>query len=756
MFTILQIILFTGLLVYGYINSMMYVIRFRSPKISTQFAIRVKKMDINALRVFDSIHSLSITEEEFSDLENEQKATYRTGLYVRCVKSGYSIGVSHDENHKIIIRDIKKIFSVPCRVLFKTLITFDNLPEEIYTLHAIAQYRALDTEMKFRADNLEELKDRICDRFVDSFPKELGRFYDDVHYQELHSYNEQKRATWGELKTKLIERQLRALFWLFGEDYEKFEREVKVARKNIPRIIKVFERNNRRLAIIQRIEDYEKRRGGVMYNPAWFERVQGSRLMIRCFKPSNVQYNYVDLNREMYLPMDSSETAEIWLDDDLFEKTEYQELKVISKRLFSGQDHEADGLKKWVLLNADEFNKKQTLLRIEVMSATRKHQEEQAELNLAKSIDAQFKKGKVVRQGITFTKNSIECEGVLVKNDKLGKFVALNQIHLQREPEFSKIVKDFICYILNIDAVWSQYSSRMSYVCNFKGSEIITIGKVTLHIERRRNNVFINNHRIAKDDLVDVIFTALFHTNQRDFDQYLAYSSRVNLTLQKALSDGGISFELRIDKTNDNPLLTKEGKMILSLPLKRDKGKNFTTVNCIDYQIQDLQAFFDIGKDINSTRIGYSGGGYLQRTIKLLYRSIKGITPKEIGEIIKNGEQEYIRLQEKIRKENAEKLKRANDFVKQAIKLSRAKDIKDGFLVKGKSGTQYTVNAETLAVYEVENGENKRYVCIVDMGTATDTEWGRKDALAKRLLMLAHDLKVADEVHTLNLGEVMA
>ncbi len=58
-------------------------------------------MDINALRVFDSIHSLSITEEEFSDLENEQKAADRTGLYIRCVKSGYSIGVSHDENHKV-------------------------------------------------------------------------------------------------------------------------------------------------------------------------------------------------------------------------------------------------------------------------------------------------------------------------------------------------------------------------------------------------------------------------------------------------------------------------------------------------------------------------------------------------------------------------------------------------------------------------------------------------------------------------------
>ncbi|MBZ0175598.1 MAG: hypothetical protein OI860_00685 (plasmid) [Candidatus Methanoperedens sp.] len=708
-------------------------------------------MDLNALRVFDSIHSLSITEEEFSDLEREQKATDRTGVYIRCVRQGYSIAVSHDENHKIIIREIKKDFPTPCRVLFKTLIPFDELPEEIYTLHAIAQYRALDTDMKFRSNNMEELKDRICERFIDNFPKELGRFYDDTHYNELHSYDEDKRATWGELKTKLIERQLRALFWLFGEDYEKFEREVKVARKNVPRIIKVFERNNRRMAIIQRSDDYEKRRGGMMYNPAWFESVKGNVLMIRCFKPGNPQYNYVDLNREMYLPNGIDETAEIWLDDDLFEKIDYPELKVFSKRLFSGREAENLNGKRWTLLTADEFNKKQTLLRIEVMSATRHHQEEEAKKALVKNIEAQFKKGKVVRQGITFTKNSIECEGVLVKNDRLGHFVMRNNIHLQREPEFSKIVKDFICFILNIDAVWSNYSSGVNYVCNFAGKETILIGKVKLCIENRKNSIFVNDHRIAKNDLVDVIFTALFHRNQNDFDQYLAYSSRVNLTLQKVLSDGGISFELKIDKTTDNELPTDEAKMILSLPLHREKNKNFTTINGTDYQIQDLNAFFDLGKDINSARIGYGGGGYLQRTIRLLYKAIKGISPKEIGEIIKNGEQEYARLQERRRLENAEKLKKANGFLAEAVRLSKAEKLKDGYLVVGKSGKPYTVNSNTLAVYDMENGGKGRYCCIVDMGTSTDEEWGRKDALAKRLLMLAHDLKVADEIHTLEL-----
>lgn len=708
-------------------------------------------MNIDALQVFNALHSLNITEEEFADLEQEQKHTERTGLYIGCIKKGFSICVSHDQNHKIIIKKIKEGIPTPSRVMFKTLITFDGLPEEVYTLHAIAQYRALDTDIKHRAHNLEELKDRVCDRFVDNHPKTLGEYYEtNNYYSDMHSYDEDKRTKWVSAKSVLIDKQLKALFWLFGEDYNKFEKIVKAARRNIARIVKVFERNNRRLAIIHRVDDYDKRRGGgSMYSPVWYETVQGSKLMIRCFKPGSKQYDYVDVNREIYLPVEAGEVTEIWLDDDLFEKTRYEELKVLSRRLFADQEDEG---KRWLLLNADEFNKKQTLIRIEVMSVTRKAQQQQATNDLVKRIDTQFKKGKVVRQGITFRKNSIECEGIVVRNDKMGEFIMMNKVHLQQEPEFRKIVQDFVCYILNINVAHNYNTGKTAYLCEFNGEETIDIGKVRLHIESRSNNIYINNHRIGKDDLVEIIFKAISFTDQERFDEYLKYSSGVNLALQKALNDGGVSFELTVDITDDNALATKSTKMILSMPIKREKGKNCTTIDGKDFKIQNLKAFLDIGKEIDGIRIGYGGGGYLQRTIKLLYKSIKGITPKDIGLLIKNGEKEYEKIQNRIIEENAEKSRRADEFVARAIEVSKAKKIDEGFLVTGISGKVYTVNSETRAVYEAEPDEKKRYVCIVDMSTPTDTEWGKKDALAKRLMMLAHDLKVANEVHTLGLG----
>jgi hypothetical protein len=736
-------------------------------------------MDINSLRVFNALQNLGISDTEFADLENEQKHTERTGVYIRCVKKGHAICVSHDERHKIVIKQIqnkKKInlssvsdFPTPSRILLKTLITFDDLPQDIYKLHAIAQYRALDTDIRHRATSLEELKDMVVHRFIDKKPTRLGDFYEETYYSELHSYDESKRTKYQQMKIELVDEQLKSLFWLFGDDYSKFQQEVKFARNNIPRIIKVFERNNMRLAIIQRNDNYEKRRGGMMYSPVWLEQIEGINLMIIGFKPSDKRYNYVDMNRELYLPQEYNEHYEIWLDDDLFEKLGFHELKVLSKRLgqtanpnlqINDDDEDSDGDVimggNWILMNADEYNKKETLIRLEVMSAKRKEQEKVAKKDLIESIEAQFQNGKVTRQGITFTKKSIECEGVIVRNPKLGEYIISQQIHLLQEPNFQKIVRDFVCWILHIEATTNYNDNyKVSYSCEFNGKETIQIGKVKLSIESNKNNIFVNNHRICKNDLVDIIFNAMQFTAQKEFDEYLEYSGKVNLQLQKILQVGGVSFELKLDDTDDNSLSTKYENtkcFKMTLPVKRDKGKNYVIIKGKDYKIKNISALLDLQKNVDSCRVGYGGGGYLQRTIKLFYKAITDITPKDIGDLIKNGEKEWNKLEKEINKDNAEKSKKADEFVANAVRISKAKPIKDGYIVRGISGKTYTINAESLAVYEVFPKEHnkKRYVCIVDLKTPTDTEYGRKDALAKRLLMLAQDLKVADEVHTLN------
>ena len=687
-------------------------------------------MDINALRVFNSIHNLGITEQEFKEIEEEQNYTEKTGLYIQAIKKGYSICVSHDEKHKILIKDISEYRTTPkpkSRVLFKTLINFSELPTEIYTLHQIAQYRALDTEIRYVANNIEELKDRICDRFSDKYPKELGGMYDDSY-----SYGIEEREKNKELKIRLAIKQMEAIFWLFGEDYKNFKMEL--TRKNVPRIIKVFSRNNRRVAIIQINEEFDKQRG-VMYQERWTEQIERTTLKIQTFTPRDRRYNYVCPNRELYLPTDYySEKGQIWVDDDLFEKISAEELKVLASKY--------DG---WILLTADEYNKQKSALRIELISARRKSQEEEAEEKLVSSIKEQFKAGKVVRQGIAFTEKSISYNGLIITGSKIGEYLTQNNIILQERPYFNDIFEGYIDYILKLDVFCNYYNHNRTIFCRFMGKEKISIGKIKITIEKINNNIFINNHRICQDDLRGVIKEAINCDRQKDFEEWVSYTSKVNLKLQKALKKGGIDFELKIDNTNDNGLKYKAGGMFLSLPLTRKKGRNYVLITSKEYKVKDTKALFDLEKNIDSCRVGYSGGGYLQRTIRLLYKAIDGITPKEIGDLIKSGRKEYRKLVAKIEEEKRKRLERSKEFVAHAVRITKAKRVHKGYFVNGISGTTYFVGND-LEVWTIKNGKQHTYLCIIDIGTDRD-DAGRNDAIAKRLLALSKDKVVAKEIY---------
>ena len=107
-------------------------------------------------------------------------------------------------------------------------------------------------------------------------------------------------------------------------------------------------------------------------------------------------------------------------------------------------------------------------------------------------------------------------------------------------------------------------------------------------------------------------------------------------------------------------------------------------------------------------------------------------------------------MQERIRKENSLKLNKSKEFIENAIRLSNAKKSKGGYLVKGQSKTTYFVDEDSLDVWTVEKGKQKQHLCIVD----TDYNWNdssnvalTNDRVAKRLLMLSKDKKVADEIY---------
>lgn len=697
-------------------------------------------MDINALRVFDSIYKLKLTEKDYEQLEYEMNDSDKTGLYIQTIKKEYAICVSHDEKHQIIIKKLKAKDNIKItprsRVMFKTLIKMVNLPQEIYVLHQIAQYRALDTQIKYVVNNLEQLKDRICDRFTDDHPKSLGDMYCDMY----GGYDEREKNQ--KLKSELVIKQLKAIHWLFGEDYKE---EIVESRANIPKIIKVFSRNNRRLAVIQEWEEYERQRGGCMFGSNYVEHIDRVVFRIKTFKPKNPEYNYVSPNREMYMPNNWRENCYIWLDDDMYEKITEGELSVFSKTISDDE---------FYLLNADKYNRQKEAIRLELLSAKRKEIETKAKQKLKESVWKQFKGGKVTRHGITFTKKSIECEGYIVKCDRLGRYLEEHNVLEQEQPNFNNIFCGFVDWILEPEVRHSSYSWEDTTVnYNFKGKAEIKVNKLNITLEKIKNNLFVNDKRIRMIDVSRVVKDAINYDSQTKYDEWIKYTSRVNLDLQKALNDGGLKFELKFDNTKDNDLTDgySNSKMLLSIPIRReDSGKIYGTINNNEYKVKNVPSLFDLSKDIDSSRLGSSGGGYLQRTIKLLYRAFDNISSKEIGEVIKNGQKEYIEMMKRIQKENDEKIKRSKEFIKHAVKITKAERTKndDGYIVQGLSGIMYFVG-DNLSVYTVnDNGKTEKYLCIVDDWADDDgEEWRTNDRIAKRLLALSHDKKVAKEIY---------
>lgn len=689
-------------------------------------------MDNNTLRVFNLLHNLRITEEEFGDIQEEQKHKQRTGLYIAAVKKGACICVSHDQNHKIVIKEIIPQHTdinknniehgevhPQNRILFKTLIAFSDIPQEIYTLHQTAQYRALDTEIKHIAHNLEELKDRICDRFADDYPKELGGMYEDVYADSSHKKKNKN------LRLKLVNKQLQAIYWLFGEKYE--EKDI-FSRLNVPRIIRVFSRNNRRIAIIQDKQKWNREIGDCFHR---YEHIDRTILKIRVFMPKDREYNYVCPGREL-LRVEKEGKAEIWLDDDLFEKVSSPELCILSN--ITKQD--------WLLLNADKFNKQKREIRVELMNARREEVEKEAKKILENNIQKQFENGSVVRHGIEFTKKSISYEGIKIEGNGMDRYLVSQNIILQEMPGFNEIFEGYIEYILRIRTDYDCYPYQRTKP-EPKTCISIKTGKIRITIKPIKRCILINGFRICKEDVESVLKKAINYKTQAEYDEFLQYTGKVNLRLQKALKEGGIRFELQLDRTDDCCLSLKDDKMILAIPVIRKDEKNYVLIKGKEYRIMNIKSLFALADEryINHYE------GYLQKTIKQLYKAISKISAQDIGHLISNGRKEYRKMMARLRKEEKARLARSREFLEHAVKITKAIRVDKGYFVDGISGTTYYVS-DDMGVWTIKDGKQDKYLCIVDIGSNPDDRAGKNDCIAKRLLMLSKDRKVADEIYS--------
>ena len=627
-----------------------------------------------------------------------------------------SVCVCNDEEAKIKIIDIAN--SKKGRVLFKTLITFEP-PEELFTLHSIFQYKACDSEIKRKADNLEELKECMFQRMADGYPKQLGAIYNDAY----GGYDERKKAE--RYKHDIVVNQLKAIYWVFGEEYkdEKFS-----SRLNVDTIVKVWEHKNKRVALFQETECIEVPIGGLFNGKRDVDRVL---FKIKSYTPKDKEYDYVDVGREVGLCENHSDYDEIWISDELQGKVveDFAIIQSIAKKLdfwLLTPDKYAEIQKEIVNLNNNE---------------RREEVQRQARNMLQENIQKQFETNKVVRHGITFTKKYFEYEDIKVSGDCMDEYLVRSQVLLAANPDFVRMLKNYITYILEYHN--DSWSGKIKMK---QGNIFLKIRNIDILVFSSSKGVWINKIRINKDEIEEVIFNAINFKTQKAYDKFLEETSRVSLKLKRVLEKGVFEFDIRLSRSYDYDRgVDKEQKIILAIPVIRENNKNCIVIKDKKFTIKNTTAFFNLGKDKHS----YRYDNELDRVITQIYKATNKLTPKDIAELIADGTKRYKKFLKEQAEQEAEKVERSKEFIANAVRITKAVKKGKGWIVKGISGTHYYVD-QKCGVYSVnkKTGKTDRYICIVDGGYAV-AEWQVNDRIAKRLLMLSKDLKVADEVETL-------
>lgn len=666
-------------------------------------------MNIITLRVLNHLYKVGLTEQELEVIEEETKHKERSGISVRAVRKDKIIGINHDNKHSIFVIKNKPVFKEVkpnMRLLFKTLITFDEIPAEIYTLHEIKRYRALDDTIKYTANNLEELKEKIIERFMDKYPSELA---DNSYNGQFCGYDEEKREEAKNKHNELVRKQLEAIYWLFGEKCDLQFKDTET--KNIAKIVKVFEWKNKRLAIMQEDNQFEKTHN-FMAKAYTTETCEGKKISIQAYKPSDTRYNYCDVGREIYRHYDK----EIWICDELLGQISETELNLLMSKLDDGYHS---------ILTKDNYEMQKDSIKLQIIKAKKKESEENRERVFREKIENQFGEiGEVIRNGITIRKESITYNSTTLKGDFVEKFISYEGLITRNTLDFLNIYESFIGNILQ------QESHRLKDIKNISFS----LGNIKITLAERNKKMYVNDFGVRADELLNILLNAINYKEQKEYDNFLKDTSRESLRVKNALKNG-ITFRLVIDTDEDDNCIVKGNKsvsFVVNLKIIKDKGY-FVRVGSSDFKIKDMNSLFELQKEIDTSRY-YKG--LFERSIKLLSKAIGEVLPKEIGEMIKNAEKEY-----------KARVERSELFIENAVKITNAQEISNGYVVKGKSGNDYFVGND-LKVYLMKDGKADKYICIVDLVGVKDKPQ-HNDFLAKRILALANDIDTQNEIHTI-------
>ena len=243
---------------------------------------------------------------------------------------------------------------------------------------------------------------------------------------------------------------------------------------------------------------------------------------------------------------------------------------------------------------------------------------------------------------------------------------------------------------------------------------------------RRSLITLVNNIRINKDEVVQVIRQALCFNNLQSYNKFLEGVSKCSLRIHGYLHYG-LQCRVKDDFLGLN--------MHMKFKINREKNRHFLSFDNREFPIHNINRLLQIEEQINMNEV-----------LKILEDpTIITIDIVSLAPIIKKAKLEY---ENAIKKADA-LLERVSNMIGVKIedRALNGNQLK-GYVIEGKLRKYFLEYSQEAAVYDLNT---ERKLCIVEKsGHGPDpTDQVGVDKIVNRMLALKNDHKIVDQVHTL-------
>ena len=445
------------------------------------------------------------------------------------------------------------------------------------------------------------------------------------------------------------------------------------------------------------------------------------------FYPRDIEYNYMDKGRLFIKSSAISDTKDdlLFMADDIRSVEGHIDMykhfceadSPSTVRILDKSTHDR-GIKK--------FNRKNALL---------KNKEDAVSLVRIK-IQSKFSKLKdtpLVLNGVTYTDTSITYEGQVLSSDIVSvESILLGYVRSSwQDPHLQNLNFD-----LSSEAFFNKLVGKITNNANEKITA--TIGSIEVSLLKTYSTTgtgvasaryYINNIRINKEELSEILPRALCFDDTQKFNDFLKQVSKCSLKIHGFL-DKGLQINVKDPRNSD--------MLQFTIKLARKNNRQYLDVSNKLYLVKDTPKLLTISREYG-----------LSEVIRILSNPavVELGDPTVLKKLVLEGR---IRL-----KESIEKSKKLLESTLKVLNVTPGHGVTgdnkniNGYIIKGKRNTYLIENdidnegAGRCGVYRLPD---MKYICIVDKSPKQQVG---VDNLVNRLYALSNDSVLASQIHTI-------